>query len=114
MALRKSDAGIQVQLTKNIHDALARYKLSGAQQERLETARRVKGDRRKDAHDQGECCDRSADDHMGIKVNEYGNAYLDENGEFVKLPIKAWLIACGRKWWPTQNRRILKPETTKN
>jgi hypothetical protein len=34
----------------------------------------------------------------GVKVNEYGNAYLDENKEFVKISKRACPMRSGVKW----------------
>jgi fructose-bisphosphate aldolase class II len=85
--IEESDAGIQVQLTKSIHDALAKYKLSGAQHgtsgNSSERLREIAEKTRTTKANVATALQMIA---WGVKVNEYGNAYLDEKGEFVKLP----------------------------
>jgi fructose/tagatose bisphosphate aldolase len=84
--IEASDAGIQVQLTKDIHTALAKYKISGAQHgtsgnnsERLrEIARHTRTTKANVATALQMIT-------WGVKVNEFGNAFLDEKGEFVKV-----------------------------
>ena len=85
--IEESDAGIQVQLTKNIHDALARYKLSGAQHGTSgNSSERLREIAEKTRTTKANVATALQMITWGVKVNEYGNAYLDENGEFVKLP----------------------------
>ncbi|HSB03974.1 MAG TPA: class II fructose-bisphosphate aldolase [Thermodesulfobacteriota bacterium] len=85
--IEESDAGIQVQLTRDIHDALAKYKLSGAQHgtsgNSSERLREIAEKTRTTKANVATALQMIA---WGVKVNEYGNAYLDERGEFVKLP----------------------------
>ncbi len=84
--IEASDAGIQLQLTKDIHTALAKYKISGAQHgtsgnnsERLrEIARHTRTTKANVATALQMIT-------WGVKVNEFGNAFLDEKGEFVKV-----------------------------
>ncbi|HEC16043.1 MAG TPA: ketose-bisphosphate aldolase [Sedimenticola sp.] len=84
--LEASAAGIQVGLTKEIHDALAPYKISGAQHgtsgnssERLrEIAARTKTTKANVATALQMIS-------WGLEVNDYGNAILDENGQFIKI-----------------------------
>jgi len=85
--IEESDAGIQVQLTKNIHDALARYKLSGAQHGTSgNSSERLREIAEKTRTTKANVATALQMITWGVKVNEYGNAYLDEKGEFVKLP----------------------------
>lgn len=85
--IQDSEAGIHVELTKTIHDALSRYRVSGAQHgtsgndpERL---RRIASET-----DTTKANVATALQMMtwGVEVNEYGNAVLDEKGEVMKLP----------------------------
>lgn len=85
--IEESDAGIQVELTKKIHDALTPYKVSGAQHgtsgnsvERLE---RIASETRTTKANVATALQMIS---WGVKVNDYGNAFLDESGNFVKLP----------------------------
>jgi fructose/tagatose bisphosphate aldolase len=85
--IEASDAGIQVQLTKDIHDALARYKVSGAQHgtsgNDSERLRQIAQQTRTTKANVATALQMIT---WGVQVNEFGNAYLDENGEFVKVP----------------------------
>jgi fructose/tagatose bisphosphate aldolase len=84
--IEASDAGIQVPLTKEIHDALAEYKVSGAQHgtsgNSSERLRKIAQETNTTKANVATALQMIT---WGVKVNEYGNAYLDENGEFVKM-----------------------------
>jgi fructose-bisphosphate aldolase, class II len=85
--IEESDAGIQVQLTKSIHEALARYKLSGAQHGTSgNSSERLREIAEKTRTTKANVATALQMITWGVQVNEYGNAYLDEKGEFVKLP----------------------------
>jgi fructose/tagatose bisphosphate aldolase len=85
--IQDSEAGIQVSLTRDIHRAISKYRVSGAQHgtsgndpERLiKIAQETNTTKANVA---------TALQMMtwGVKVNEYGNAVLDERGEFIKIP----------------------------
>ncbi len=87
--IEASDAGIQVELTKEIHEALSPYKVSGAQHgtsgNNSERLRRIAQETRTTKANVATALQMIT---WGVKVNEYGNAILDENGEFVKEPDK--------------------------
>ncbi len=84
--IQSSDLGIQVELTKQIHDALVPYKLSGAQHgtsgNDSARLRRIAAETRTTKANVATALQMIS---WGVKVNDYGNAELDENGEFVKL-----------------------------
>lgn len=84
--IESSDAGIQVELTKEIHDALAQYHISGAQHgtsgNNSERLRRIAQETNTTKANVATALQMIT---WGVKVNEYGNAQLDENGEFVKM-----------------------------
>jgi len=84
--IEASDAGIQVPLTKEIHDALAKYKVSGAQHgtsgNSSERLRKIAQETNTTKANVATALQMIT---WGVKVNEYGNAFLDENGEFVKM-----------------------------
>jgi fructose-bisphosphate aldolase class II len=84
--IEASDAGIQVPLTKDIHNALAKYKISGAQHgtsgNNSERLRQIAQQTRTTKANVATALQMIT---WGVQVNEFGNAYLDENGEFVKL-----------------------------
>ncbi len=85
--IEASDSGIQVELTRRIHETVAPYKVSGAQHgtsgnssERLrEIATRTRTTKANVATALQMIS-------WGLEVNDYGNAFLDADGNFVKLP----------------------------
>jgi fructose/tagatose bisphosphate aldolase len=84
--IEASDAGIQVELTRDIHNALAKYKISGAQHgtsgNSSERLRRIAQETRTTKANVATALQMIT---WGVKVNEYGNALLDEKGDFVKV-----------------------------
>ncbi len=84
--IEASDAGIQVQLTKDIHTALAKYKIAGAQHgtsgNNSERLRKIAQETRTTKANVATALQMIT---WGVKVNEFGNAFLDEKGEFVKV-----------------------------
>jgi hypothetical protein len=84
--IEASDAGIQVPLTRDIHNALAKYKISGAQHgtsgNNSERLRQIAQETRTTKANVATALQMIT---WGVQVNEFGNAYLDENGEFVKV-----------------------------
>jgi fructose-bisphosphate aldolase class II len=85
--LEASAAGIQVELTAEIHQALAPYKVNGAQH----------GTSGNSSERLREIADRTATTKAnvatalqmiswGLEVNDYGNAQLDGDGRFIKVP----------------------------
>ncbi len=87
--IEASDAGIQVELTAEIHRALERYKVSGAQHgtsgNNSERLRRIAKETRTTKANVATALQMIS---WGVKVNEFGNAQLDENGELIKEPDK--------------------------
>jgi fructose/tagatose bisphosphate aldolase len=84
--IQSSDLGIQVELTKQIHEALAPYHISGAQHgtsgNDSACLRRIAAETRTTKANVATTLQMIS---WGVKVNDYGNAELDDNGEFVKL-----------------------------
>ncbi|MBN1625457.1 MAG: class II fructose-bisphosphate aldolase, partial [Deltaproteobacteria bacterium] len=84
--IEKSDQGIQVHLTKEIHEALKPYNISGAQHgtsgNNSDRLRRIAGET---ATTKANVATALQMISWGLKVNEYGNAFQDEQGNFVKL-----------------------------
>ncbi len=84
--IEASDAGIQVGLTADIHKALAPYKISGAQHGTSgNNSDRLRKIAAETATTKANVATALQMISWGVKVNEYGNAYLDENKEFVKI-----------------------------
>ncbi|MFP3999084.1 MAG: class II fructose-bisphosphate aldolase [Desulfobacterales bacterium] len=78
--------GIQVKLTAEIHDVLEPYKVSGAQHgtsgNSSERLRRIANETRTTKANVATALQMIS---WGLEVNDYGNARLDENGNFIKL-----------------------------
>jgi fructose/tagatose bisphosphate aldolase len=84
--IEASDKGIQISLTTEIHNALAKYKVSGAQHGTSGNSSERLRDIAQTTHTtKANVATALQMITWGVKVNEYGNALLDENGEFVKM-----------------------------
>jgi len=85
--IEESDAGIQVELTARIHKALEPYNVSGAQHgtsgNSFERLRRIVNETRTTKANVATALQMLS---WGVKVNDYGNAFVDEAGEFVRMP----------------------------
>jgi fructose-bisphosphate aldolase, class II len=85
--IEESAAGIQVPLTVEIHKALTRYNVSGAQHGTSgNDSKRLKSIAQETHTTKANVATALQMLTWGVKVNEYGNAFLDENGQFLKLP----------------------------
>ncbi|MBW2616944.1 MAG: class II fructose-bisphosphate aldolase, partial [Deltaproteobacteria bacterium] len=85
--IEESDAGIQVPLTSEIHKALAKYKVSGAQHGTSgNNSDRLRNITRETNTTKANVATALQMITWGVKVNDYGNAQLDENGDFIKIP----------------------------
>jgi len=85
--IEASDQGIQVELTTEIHNALGKYKISGAQHGTSGNS----SDRLRDIASKTKTTKANVATALqmiswGLEVNDYGNAILDENGDFIKVP----------------------------
>jgi fructose/tagatose bisphosphate aldolase len=85
--IEASDAGIQVGLTAEIHTAVAPYKVSGAQHgtsgNSSDRLRHIAAETHTTKANVATALQMIS---WGVKVNDYGNAELDANGEFIKVP----------------------------
>ncbi len=84
--IEASDQGIQVELTRQIHEALSPYRVSGAQHgtsgNNSERLREIAAKTRTTKANVATALQMLS---WGLEVNDYGNAMLDENGNFIKL-----------------------------
>ena len=84
--IQESDAGIQVDLTAKIHTALEPYKVSGAQHgtsgNSSERLREIAAQTRTTKANVATALQMVS---WGVDVNDYGNAKLDEKGNFKKV-----------------------------
>jgi fructose-bisphosphate aldolase class II len=81
-----SAQGIQVQLTTDIHKALAKYNVSGAQHGTSgNSSERLREIAAKTATTKANVATALQMVSWGLEVDDYGNAMLDENGNFIKI-----------------------------
>lgn len=84
--IQDAQTGIQVELTKEIHAAIEPYGVNGAQHgtsgNDSERLRRIARETRTTKANVATALQMIS---WGVKVNDYGNAELDEQGEFVKM-----------------------------
>jgi fructose-bisphosphate aldolase class II len=84
--IEASDQGIQVGLTTDVHEALEKYKISGAQHgtsgNNSDRLREIAAKTRTTKANVATALQMIS---WGLEVNEYGNAILDENGSFIKI-----------------------------
>jgi len=83
--IEASDQGIQVELTAEIHDRLAQYRVSGAQHgtsgNSSERLRAIASQTRTTKANVATALQMLS---WGLEVNDYGNAQLDAQGNFIK------------------------------
>jgi fructose/tagatose bisphosphate aldolase len=85
--IEASDAGIQVDLTARIHKALEKYHVSGAQHGTSGNSYdKLRAIGRQTHTTKANVATALQMVSWGVKVNEYGNAVLDDDGDFIKLP----------------------------
>lgn len=84
--IEASDAGIQVGLTAEIHAALKDYKINGAQHGTSgNSSERLREIAEKTATTKANVATALQMISWGLEVNDYGNAQLDANGNFIKV-----------------------------
>lgn len=85
--IQESDLGIQVELTADIHNALAKYNVSGAQHGTSgNNSDRLREIAQKTRTTKANVATALQMISWGVEVNDFGNARRDENGNFIKLP----------------------------
>jgi fructose/tagatose bisphosphate aldolase len=84
--IEATDSGIDVELTKRIHAELAKYGISGAQHgtsgNSYERLKRIAKETRTTKANVATALQMLS---WGVKVNEFGNAFLDDQKNFIKL-----------------------------
>jgi len=84
--IEASDAGIQVPLTVEIHNALAKYNISGAQHGTSgNNSERLREIAQKTRTTKANVATALQMISWGVQVNEFGNAILDDAGQFIKV-----------------------------
>jgi fructose/tagatose bisphosphate aldolase len=85
--LEASGQGIQVELTAEIHEALKDYGVSGAQHGTSgNNSERLRAITSQTTTTKANVATALQIISWGVEVNDYGNAILDADGEFVKVP----------------------------
>ncbi len=100
--IEASDQGIQVDLTAKIHKALTKYRISGAQHGTSgNSSERLKEIVAKTETTKANVATALQMISWGLEVNDYGNAILDNDGNFIKIKgegatEKMWaeMVAC--------------------
>ena len=84
--IEEKDSGIQVQLTADIHKALEKYKISGAQHGTSgNSSERLRQIANKTHTTKANVATALQMISWGVQVNDYGNAILDADGNFSKV-----------------------------
>ena len=84
--IEQSDAGIQVELTTSIHDAIAQYRVSGAQHGTSgNSSERLLEIAAKTNTTKANVATALQMISWGLQVNDYGNAIMDDSGNFIKV-----------------------------
>ncbi len=87
--IESTDAGIQVELTVKIHEAIKEFGVSGAQHgtsgNSADRLRRIAKETRTTKANVATALQMIS---WGVRVNQYGNAELDDQGQFIKEPEK--------------------------
>ncbi|MCK4468712.1 MAG: class II fructose-bisphosphate aldolase, partial [Desulfobacterales bacterium] len=84
--IEASDQGIQVELTSEIHEALSKYKVSGAQHGTSgNNSDRLRAIAAKTRTTKANVATALQMISWGLEVNDYGNAILDSDGNFIKI-----------------------------
>ena len=84
--IEASGQGIQVDLTAEIHQALAKYQISGAQHGTSgNSSDRLREIAAKTRTTKANVATALQMISWGLEVNDYGNALLDEDGNFIKI-----------------------------
>jgi fructose-bisphosphate aldolase, class II len=85
--IEASDQGIQVELTAEIHNRLAKYNVSGAQHGTSgNSSERLKAIAKLTRTTKANVATALQMLSWGLEVNDFGNAQLDDQGNFIKIP----------------------------
>ena len=107
--IEASDSGIQIELTRRIHEAIARYKVSGAQHgtsgNSSDRLREIAARTRTTKANVATALQMVS---WGVEVNDYGNAFLDAEGRFVKVPGQGMTEALWQEMVAYAQARTLK------
>jgi fructose-bisphosphate aldolase class II len=107
--IEASDSGIQIDLTRRVHEAVARYRVSGAQHgtsgNSSDRLREIAARTRTTKANVATALQMVS---WGVEVNDYGNAFLDAEGRFVKVPGQGMTEALWQEMVAYAQARTLK------
>jgi fructose-bisphosphate aldolase, class II len=84
--IEASDSGIQVELTASIHKAIEKYRVSGAQHGTSgNSSARLREIAERTSTTKANVATALQMISWGVQVNDYGNAILDDSGNFIKV-----------------------------
>jgi len=107
--IEASDSGIQIDLTRRIHEAIARYKVSGAQHGTSgNSSDRLREIAARTSTTKANVATALQMVSWGVEVNDYGNAFLDAEGRFVKVPGQGMTEALWQEMVAYAQARTLK------
>lgn len=85
--IEANDQGIDVELTSEIHNTIAKYKVSGAQHGTSgNSSARLKAIASETNTTKANVATALQMISWGLEVNDYGNAIIDDDGNFIKIP----------------------------
>lgn len=113
--IEASSQGIQVDLTADIHRAIAKYGVSGAQHGTSGNS----SDRLREIADRTRTTKANVATALqmvswGLRVNDYGNAILDDGGRFIKEPDRGMSDALWEEFTAFADSKGYKPGDYKN
>ena len=107
--IEASDSGIQIDLTRRIHEVIARYKVSGAQHGTSgNSSDRLREIAARTSTTKANVATALQMVSWGVEVNDYGNAFLDAEGRFVKVPGQGMTEALWQEMVAYAQARTLK------
>jgi len=107
--IEASDSGIQIDLTRRIHEAVARYKVSGAQHGTSgNSSDRLREIAARTCTTKANVATALQMVSWGVEINDYGNAFLDAEGRFVKVPGQGMTEALWQEMVAYAQARTLK------
>lgn len=84
--IEENEQGINVELTREIHDAIAKYNVSGAQHGTSgNSSERLRAIAAETNTTKANVATALQMISWGMEVNDYGNAIADDNGDFIKI-----------------------------
>ena len=107
--IEESGTGINVDLTQQIHEALTKYNVSGAQHGTSgNSSAKLMAIAQKTRTTKANVATALQMISWGVEVNDFGNAILDSNGDFIKQPDKGMSEQTWKKMLAIAQKQNLK------